>query len=71
MDDGTPIAELIFELEMSLCENFPSITPFTIRRERAVTVYAMIVRYNKYAKRKKKKEGKKNIIRKPAGDTWF
>lgn len=71
MNDGTPIDELLFEMEMALCECFPSVTPFTIRREKAVTVYAMIVKYNKYAKKKKKNEGKPKVIRRPAGDTWF
>lgn len=71
MNDGTPIDELLFEMEMALCECFPSVTPFTIRREKAVTVYAMIVKYNKYAKKKKKNEGKPKIIRRPASDTWW
>ena len=71
MDDGTPIDELIFEMKMSLCECFPSVTPFTIRKEKAVDVYTLIIKYSKYAKKKKKNEGKPNIIRKPASDTWF
>lgn len=71
MDDGTPIDVLLFEMEMALCECFPSVTPFSIRREKAVDVYTLIIRYNKYAKKKKKNEGKPKIIRRPASDTWF
>ena len=71
MDDGTPIDELIFEMKISLCECFPSVTPFTIRREKAVDVYTLIIKYSKYAKKKKKNEGKPKIIRKPASDLWF
>ena len=71
MEDNTPVNELLFEIEMILCEQFTSITPFTIRRERAVDVYGLIVKYNGYAKKKKKQAGKPKIIRRPASDTWF
>ena len=71
MDDGTPIEDLMFEMKMQVCESFPSVTPFSIRREKAVDFYTFIIKYSKYAKRKKKNEGKSKIIRRPAGDTWF
>lgn len=71
MDDGTPIDELLFEMEMALCNCFPSVTPFSIRREKAVDVYTLIIKYNKYSKKQKKNEGKPEIIRKPASDLWF
>ena len=71
MEDNTPVDELIFEMEMTLCEQFHAVTPFTIRRERAVDVYALIVKFSRYAKKKKKQAGKPKIIRRPASDTWF
>lgn len=55
---------------MTLCDRFPSLTPFSIRRERAKDVYILIARLNKYGKTEKKKN-KPNIIRRPAGDDWF
>lgn len=71
MEDNTPVDQLIFEIEMTLCEQFTSVTPFTIRRERAVDVYALIVKYSRYAKKKSRDAGKPKIIRRPASDTWF
>ena len=71
MEDNTPIDEIIFDMEMTLCESIPSITPFALRKERAIDVYGFIVRYSKYAKKKNKEKNKPKIIRKPAKDTWF
>jgi hypothetical protein len=72
--DNTPVDELLFEMEMSLCECFPTMTPLTLRKERSVDVFRLIVKYNRYARKKKKAEktskGKK-IIRRPASDNWF
>lgn len=70
-DTNTPVDELIFEMKMTLCECFPSLTPFTLRREKAVSVYTLIVKYSKYAKKKKKNDGKPKVIRRPASDNWF
>lgn len=70
MADNTPIDQLIFEMQMTLCEVFPPLTPLTLRKERGVDVFKLIVKYNRYAKKKKKSGGKK-IIRKPASDTWW
>ena len=68
---STSIYDLFFELEMSLCERFPAMTPLSIRKERAVDVFRLIVRYAGYAKKQSKNAGKPKIIRRPAGDTWF
>lgn len=46
-------------------------TPLSIRKERAVDVFRLIVRYAGYAKKQSKNAGKPKIIRRPAGDTWF
>lgn len=59
---------------MMLCDRFPSMTPFTIRKERAYEVFMLLKKYlayNKREKRKNKKVNGKKVIRKPAGDNWF
>ena len=71
MDDGTPIYDSLFEMEMSLSERFTSMTPLTLRREKARDVFLLIVRFNKYSRKQKKQKNGKRIIRKPAGDDWF
>lgn len=72
MYDDTPIYDALFEMEMNLSERFPSMTPLTLRREKAREVFLLINRYNRYsAKEKKKQKNGKRIIRKPAGDDWF
>ena len=58
-------------MQMSLCERFPAMTPLTLRRERAVDVFKLIVRYAGYSKKQTKNAGKPKIIRRPASDTWF
>jgi len=65
-------------MEMSLCERFPAMTPLSIRREKAVDVFTLVVRYSNYsssqqenAEKAQKNAGKPKIIRRPASDTWF
>lgn len=59
-------------MEVSMCKEFPGMTPISLRKEKAREVFIMISRYNQYSGRKKKqkKTGKK-IIRRPASDNWF
>lgn len=64
--------ELFFEMEISICERFPSLSPFDVRREKASEVFLLMRRmsnYNHY-QNKNVKNGKQ-VIRKPAGDDWF
>lgn len=61
---------MFFELELDLCERFPSLTPFDLRKTRAYDVFLLIRRLNKYSKKRKRKNNKRKI-RKPAGDDWF
>ena len=61
-------------MEVSICDRFPALTPFSIRRERMVDVFKIVHKMNIYAKnaeKKQKTEDKPKIIRRPAGDTWF
>lgn len=68
--------EIFFELEISLIERFPSLTPFTVRQTKATEVFLLIRRLNNYTEYKDKDYKIKNnkpvkVIRRPAGDDWF
>lgn len=71
MYEDIPIYESLFEMEMSLAERFPSMTPLTLRREKAREVFLLLSRFKLYAKRQNKAKNGARIIRKPAGDNWF
>jgi len=55
----------------NLCEIYPSLNPFILRKERAREVFILISRYRKFSKKKKKNKNGKRIIRRPASDNWF
>lgn len=65
---------------MTLCERFPSLTPFDIRKQRAYDVFLLIRRLNFYSRGNEEhrpgttiihKNGD-TIIRRPAkDDSWF
>ena len=63
----------MFEMQMTLCERFPALTPLELRREKAREVFILVARLNRYMKKeqKKNKKSSKKIIRRPAGDDWF
>lgn len=63
--------EMFFEMELGLCERFPSLTPFQIRREKAKEVFLLIKRLKQSNINKKETNGKPNVIRRRAGDDWF
>ena len=58
-----------------LCERYPALTPFAVRRERAREVILLINRTNTHPKAKREKNGQevdsRGRIRRPAGDDWF
>lgn len=59
-------------MEIAICERFPALSPFDIRRERATEVFLLMRRMNDYNGRQRKAQSrKKNVIRRPAGDDWF
>lgn len=62
--------ELFFEIELTMTERFPALTPLSIRREKAREVFLLTRRLQRYNEYKKQTNGKK-IIRKPASDDWF
>ena len=63
--------EIFFEMEMSISEKFPNLSPFEVRQKRANEVFLIVNRLNNYLKYQNKESGKKKVIRKPAGDDWF
>lgn len=59
-------------MNMQLCKVFPALTPFAVRRERAVEVFALVRRVSTQPKTEGgHKLDKKGRIRRPAGDNWF
>lgn len=64
------IYQLLFEMNMNICERFASLNPFDIRRKSAKEVFLLVKRLNEYNRNNLNSSGKK-IIRRPASDTWF
>jgi len=66
---------MFFQLEINICDRFPSVSPFAIRRQKAREVFLLIRRLHGYQENDKKsagnQAGKPNVIRRPAGDDWF
>ena len=58
-------------MEISLVDRFPAFNPLSLRREKAREVFLLLVRFNRYSKKQKKKKDGQQIIRRPAGDNWF
>lgn len=57
-----------------LCEKYPALTPFAVRRERAKEVILLINRTNTHPKAQKsngQEVDSRGRIRRPAGDNWF
>lgn len=69
--DNTPIYDVLFSMQVNLCERFTGLTPLGLRREKARDVFLLINRYNKYSIREQRNAKRKNVIRKQAGDDWF
>lgn len=64
--------EVLFDLQMALCERFQSMNPLELRKTKAREFFILVARLNKYNKKQKRKEkGGKKIIRRPASDNWF
>lgn len=61
--------EIFFELQMNICERFPSLSPFDVRKKSAYEVFLLIRRLSNY--NEKEPSTRKRVKRKPAGDNWF
>jgi len=53
---------------MEICNRFPTITPFAIRREKINEVFLLVRRLRTYDNGK---QNKKTATRRPANDSWF
>ena len=53
-EDDTPIDELMFELEVGICERFVALSPLSMRRERVYDVFRLISQYSNYAQKESK-----------------
>ena len=58
-------------MELNVCERFPALSPFDIRRERASEVFRLVSRINRSNIYREKESTQKRVIRRPAGDDWF
>lgn len=60
---------------MNMCKTFPYLTPFILRKEKAVEVFELIRQLNEYIEYEKEEKStvqtETNIITRPAGDNWF
>lgn len=76
-DNSLTLYQSLFEMARTLCEAFPALTPFSIRRERAREVFLLIKRINTHPHTEngepveKVEKDKAGRIRRPAGDNWF
>ena len=70
-EDDTPIDELMFELEVGICERFVALSPLSMRRERVYDVFRLISQYSNYARKESKNKKGNKVIRRRAGDDWF
>ena len=71
---------MFFDLEDNLCQRYPALTPFIVRRERVGEVFLLIKRINTKAEREQGirrndeiiEDGRGNrVIRREAGDDFF
>lgn len=58
-------------MTLNICERFPSLSPFDVRRERASEVFRLVGRISKSNEYRAKESTTKKKIRRPAGDDWF
>jgi hypothetical protein len=58
-------------MTLNICERFPALSPFDVRKERASEVFRLVGRIKKSNSHRMKESSKKKVIRRPAGDTWF
>ena len=63
---------MCFNLQLSICERFPCLSPFDVRKQTAHEVFLLVKRLNEKTKIDKKNiRNGKRVIRKPASDNWF
>lgn len=71
------IYETFFEIEMTLCERFPALTPFSIRRIQAREIFTFMERFGRYIERDREENGQivningRQVLKRKASDDWF
>ena len=68
-----PLYQIFFELEMEICNRFPTVDPFSIRKEKMREIFLLVRRLRIYdeANNQNNKNKRKKQIRRPASDSWF
>lgn len=61
--------DMFFELELNICDRFPNLSPFDVRKQRVREVFLLVRRLNNFNSKKTKEI--KRQTRRPAGDNWF
>ena len=82
-DDAAAISlyETFFDLEDNLCQRYPALTPFAVRKEKVGEVLLLVKRINRKSIREKgilhtdkawtDKRGNIHIRRKAKNDNWY
>lgn len=66
--DDVSLYEILFDLQISICETFPSLSPFDIRKQRFSTVMLLVRRLNNRSNKRESKthikevNGKKDVM---------
>lgn len=68
VEDDLALYQILFDMELSISESFPSLNPIALRKEKAREVFTLLSRW---VEKKTRKEPGKRVLRRPAGDTWF
>ena len=68
-----PLYQIFFELEMEICNRFPTVNPFSIRKEKMREIFLLVRRLRIYdeANNQNNKNKRKKQIRRTASDSWF
>lgn len=72
--DDVPLFSMLFDLQLSLCDRFSGLTPFSLRHENLREVLSIMKRLNTRQTRSNETRERANneIIRRPAqDDSWF
>jgi hypothetical protein len=74
-EDSRPIDEVLFDMVVMVCKQFPALDPLRIRRERAIEVFGMVNKMLRHVRRENSNyitiRGKRILKRKVQNDSWF
>ena len=70
--ENASIYDMFFEMQLSICERFPSLTPFDVRKQPFAEVFLLIRRLHKSNDNKSNGESNKDKSKRiAASDNWF